>query len=209
MNVILFGATGNIGRLVTDELLKAGHKVTAFARTPENLKIKDNSLRYHKGNVLEPKDVFEAVDGHDAVVIALGAGMSRKSIVRSQGTLNIVNAMQAKGIRRLVCQSTLGAHESWSNLDFWWKYVMFGALLKPVFKDHELQETIVRASGLDWTIVRPSAFSNEPATGHFKKGFSPAERNLSLKIPSADVANFLCSQTSDAAYIGRAVAISN
>jgi uncharacterized protein YbjT (DUF2867 family) len=209
MNVILFGATGNIGRLVTDELLKAGHKVTAFARTPENLKIQDYSLRYHKGNVLEPKDVFEAVDGHDAVVIALGAGMSRTSTVRSQGTLNIVNAMQAKGIRRLVCQSTLGAHESWSNLDFWWKYVMFGALLKPVFKDHELQETIVRASGLDWTIVRPSAFSNEPATGHFKKGFSPAERNLSLKIPSADVANFLCSQTSDAAYIGRAVAISN
>ena len=69
MNVILFGATGNIGRLVTDELLKAGHKVTAFARTPENLKIQDYSLRYHKGNVLEPKDVFEAVDGHDAVVI--------------------------------------------------------------------------------------------------------------------------------------------
>lgn len=209
MKVILFGATGYIGRLVVKELLKEGHKVTAFARNPSKLNLKNNKLTYSAGNALNQNDVFEAVKGHDVVVIALGAGMSRKSIVRSQGTLNIINAMKAQGIRRLICQSTLGAHESWSNLNFWWKYVMFGALLKPVFKDHELQESHVLASGLDWTIIRPSAFSDEPATGQFKEGFSPAERNLSLKISSADVANFLCHQISDLSYVRRAVAISN
>lgn len=209
MKVILFGATGYIGRLVVKELLKEDHKVTAFARNPSKLNLKNNKLTYSAGNALNQNDVFEAVKGHDVVVIALGAGMSRKSIVRSQGTLNIINAMKAQGIRRLICQSTLGAHESWSNLNFWWKYVMFGALLKPVFKDHELQESHVLASGLDWTIIRPSAFSDEPATGQFKEGFSPAERNLSLKISSADVANFLCHQISDLSYVRRAVAISN
>jgi uncharacterized protein YbjT (DUF2867 family) len=91
--------------------------------------------------------------------------MSRKSLIRSQGTMNVIQAMQKHGVRRLICQSTLGAHESWSNLNFFWKRIMFGALLKPVFLDHELQEKLVRASGLDWTIVRPSAFADGPATG--------------------------------------------
>ena len=209
MKVIVFGATGTIGKLAVEELLKAGHSVTAFARKPEKLALSDSKLTYTAGDALNRKDVLDAVKGHDAVVITLGAGMSRKSIVRSQGTLNVINAMQAHGIRRLICQSTLGAHDSWSNLNFWWKYVMFGALIKPVFKDHELQENLVYASGLDWTIVRPSAFINDSAMGAFKENFSSSERNLSLKISRKDVANFLSKQISDASYSGCAVAISN
>ncbi len=86
---------------------------------------------------------------------------------------------------------------------------MFGALLKPVFKDHELQESLVRASGLDWTIVRPGAFTDGPANGGYKENFPPTERNLSLKIPRADIARFLTKQVADLTYLGRAVAISN
>ena len=203
MNVIVFGATGSIGRLTVNALLKSGHTVKAFARNPEKLKIKNAKLIYSPGDVLDRVDVLEAVKGQDAVLITLGSGMSRKSIVRSKGTLNIINAMQSQRIFRLVCQSTLGAHESWSNLNFWWKHVMFGAIIKPVFKDHELQENLVYASGLDWTIVRPSAFIDGPATGSFKENFSSSERNLSLKISRADVANFLSHQSENASYLGR------
>ena len=209
MKVIVFGATGKVGRLAVAELLKAGHDVTAFARNPKKLGLTNSRLTHSAGDALNPHDVLEAVAGHDAVVITLGAGMSRKSIVRSKGTLNVINAMQAHGVRRLICQSTLGAHESWSNLNFWWKRVMFGAILRPVFKDHELQENLVRASGLDWTIVRPGAFSDGPATGGFKENFPSTERNLRLKISRADIAAFLSRQVCDASYLGRAVAISN
>ena len=209
MKVIVFGATGSIGNLTVDALLKAGHKVTAFARNPEKLKIKNTKLIYSPGDVLNRIDVPEAIKDHDAVLITLGSGMSRKSIVRSRGTLNIINAMQSQGISRLICQSTLGAHESWSNLNFWWKYVMFGAIIKPVFEDHELQENLINASGLDWTIVRPSAFIDGPATGSFKENFPSSERNLSLKISRADVAAFLSSQLDNTSYTGCAVAISN
>ena len=209
MNVIVFGATGSIGRLTVNALLKSGHTVKAFARNPEKLKIKNAKLIYSPGDVLDRVDVLEAVKGQDAVLITLGSGMSRKSIVRSKGTLNIINAMQSQRIFRLVCQSTLGAHESWSNLNFWWKHVMFGAIIKPVFKDHELQENLVYASGLDWTIVRPSAFIDGPATGSFKENFSSSERNLSLKISRADVANFLSHQLANASYLRCSVAISN
>ena len=209
MKVIVFGATGSIGHLTVDELLKAGHTVTAFARNPEKLKIKNTNLNNYSGDVLNPIDILKAIKDHDAVLITLGSGMSRKSIVRSKGTLNVINAMQTQGISRLICQSTLGAHESWSNLNFWWKHVMFGAIIKPVFKDHELQENLIHASGLNWTIVRPSAFMDGPATGAFKENFSSSERNLSLKISRADVATFLSQQLENTSYLGCAVAISN
>ena len=209
MKVIVFGSTGTVGRLAAQDLLNAGYEVTAFARKPDALKIEDPKLHRIAGDALNAQQVAEAVKGHDAVVVALGAGKSRSSVIRSQGTLNVINAMQAHGVKRLICQSTLGAHESWSNLNFFWKRIMFGALLKPVFKDHELQEQLVRASGLDWTLVRPSAFTDGSATGRYKENFPPTERNLSLKISRADIAAFLAKQVEDLSYITRAVAISN
>ena len=209
MKVIVFGATGSVGRLAVERMLNDGHRVTAFARSPKTLQIGHPALTLWAGDAMDKDTVRNAVRGHDAVVITLGAGMSRKSVIRSGGTLNVIEAMQAHGIRRLICQSTLGAHESWGNLNFFWKRIMFGLLLRPVFRDHELQESLVRASGLDWTIVRPSAFADGPATGSYKEGFSPEERKLSLKIPREDIAAFLSRQLTDLRYRHHAVGISN
>ena len=105
-------------------------------------------------------------------------------------------------------QTTLGAQESWENLDFWWKRVMFGALLRPVFRDHELQERMVEASGLDWTIVRPSAFTDRAPEGRLRTGFGPGERGLALKVARADVADFLVRQLAETTWQGRAVGLS-
>jgi uncharacterized protein YbjT (DUF2867 family) len=209
MKVIVFGATGNVGRLAVERMLKDGHAVTAFARKPEKIGIEHRNLTLRAGDAFDAKSVEDAVEGHDAAVITIGAGMSRKSLIRSQGTMNVIQAMHRHGVRRLICQSTLGAHESWSNLNFFWKRIMFGALLKPVFRDHELQEKLVRASGLDWTIVRPSAFEDGPAQGGYKEDFGPDERKLKLTIRRADIADFLTRQLGEATYLRRAVGISN
>jgi len=208
MNVIVIGATGTIGRFVVAALIAQNHRVTAFARDLGVLSIESSKLRKVAGDVLDPKDVLEAVLGHDAVVIVLGAGKSRSGTVRSTGTTHVISAMQKHGIRRLICQSTLGAHESRKNLNFFWRRIMFGILLRPVLRDHELQETFVRASGLDWTIVRPAAFMDGPATGRFEEGFGPDQPGLALKIARAEVAGFLTRQLTDTRYLQKAVAIS-
>lgn len=209
MKVIIFGATGTIGKLAVRAMLSDGHHVTAFARNPQKLDFDDPNLTLSPGNATDGGEVAAAIKSHDAVVITLGSGMSRKNTIRSVGTMNIVHGMQVQGVKRLICQSTLGAHESWENLNFFWKRIMFGFLLRPVFHDHELQENIVRASGLNWTIVRPAAFTDAPATRTFKEDVSPTERNLSLKISRTDVANFITRQLSDLRYAGHAVGISN
>ncbi|MCY6379450.1 NAD(P)-dependent oxidoreductase [Hoeflea prorocentri] len=208
MKVIIFGATGTVGRLFVEQALDEGYHVTAFARHPQKLEIQHPNLTLTEGNAMDPASVAGAIKGHDAVVITLGSGMSRKSVIRSVGTANIIAGMKRHGVRRLVCQSTLGAHESWGNLNFFWKRIMFGALLRPVFKDHELQEDLVRQSGLDWTLVRPSAFTDGPARGTYREDFGSNDRSLSLKIPRADVAAFLRRQLSDGRYLNRAVGVS-
>ena len=208
MKVIVFGATGTVGKLAVERMLQDGHQVSAFARRPEKLDIDCPALVRIAGDAFSESDVADAVAGHDAVVITLGAGMSRKSRIRSEGTMNVIHGMQKHGVSRLICQSTLGAHESWSNLNFFWKRIMFGGLLRAVFRDHELQESLVRASGLDWTIVRPAAFTDGPATGDFIEDVKPTERRLALKISRADIAAFLSRQVGDLTYRGRAVGIS-
>ena len=137
MKVIVFGATGSVGRLAVERLLADGHEVTAFARRPEALEITNPKLKRLTGNVMILEEVCNAVAGQDAVVVTLGAGSSRTSVVRSKGTEHIVEAMQHHRVDRLICQSTLGTGDSWSNLNFFWKRIMFGLLLRPVFLDHE------------------------------------------------------------------------
>lgn len=209
MNVIVFGATGTVGRLAVEQLLAVGHSVTAFARHPERLAIEHPNLRRAAGDALNAADVAAAVPGHDAAVVVLGAGASRRSTIRSEGTLNVIRAMQDAGIRRLVVQSTLGARDSWGTLNFWWKRVMFGALLAPVFRDHELQERLVEASGLDWTIVRPGAFTDAPTARPLIEDVPNSARGLDLKINRADLAAFLARIVGEGAYLRRAFGLSS
>ena len=208
LNVALIGASGKIGSKIARELLSRGHTVTGIARDPDKIELA-SGMTAVRGDLTDPAAIAEILKGHDAVIITLGAGNSRKSTIRSAGTMNVIQAMQIHGVERLICQSTLGAHESWSNLNFFWKRIMFGLLLRPVFHDHELQESLVRASGLNWTIVRPGAFTDGPATNAFKEDFPPTERSLSLKISRADIAVFLSKQLSDLRYAHQAVCISN
>lgn len=207
--IIVFGATGTIGQHLVDQALESGYIVSAFCRNPQKLSNPDHpNLNTISGDVFNPSEVEKAIEGHDVVAIVLGSGKSRKSMVRSEGTKSIINAMQQKGVKRLICQSTLGAKESNDNLNFFWKRIMFGWFLKQVFEDHELQETLVEQSNLEWTIVRPGAFTDGRKTENYLHGFSPKDRSVKLKISRADVADFILRQVTDNRYLKQSPGLS-
>lgn len=208
MRIIVFGATGTIGKQVVLQSLALKHRVSAFARGSKGgfRALGHENLEIFEGDVFNAEQVTRAVNNHDAVIIALGAG--RKGRVRATGTLNIIRAMEKTGVKRLICQSTLGAGESWANLNFFWKRIMFGWFLKDAYHDHQLQEQYVMESSLDWTIVRPGAFTNGKATGNFKHGFAPNDQTITLKISRADVAMFLLQQLESTQYLRKTPALS-
>lgn len=206
MRVIIFGATGSVGRHLVDQALAAGHSVTAFGRNPSVLAPTHPNLEHRVGDVLDPVSVLGAVGGHDAVMIALGAG--RKGTVRAAGTRNIIAAMTHHGLRRMVCASTLGAGDSYPVLNFFWKRVMFGLLLRDAFADHQMQEEAIRQSDLDWVIVRPGAYTDGPVTGVYKYGFEATEKNIALKISRADVARFMLQQLTGTTWLRQSPGLS-
>jgi len=209
MKVIVFGATGTIGQNLVEQALEQGHQVTAFCRNPEKLNNKDHhNLTISIGDVLDESKVKTAISGQEVVCIALGSGKKRSSTIRSVGTKNIIGAMNACGVKRLICQSTLGTGESNNNLNFFWKHIMFGWYLKKIFIDHELQEKYVRESNLDWTIVKPGAFAKGGLTQTYRHGFSSDDRSLKLKISPADVAHFLIQQFTSKSYLNQSPGLS-
>jgi len=199
MKVLIFGATGTVGRELVTQALEMGDTVTAFARDPSKLETKHPSLEIFEGDVMDSALVDRAVVGHDAVLVALGAGIKGK--VRSTGTHNIIQAMQRNGVRRLVCLSTLGVGDSRVHMNFYWKYIMFGMLLRGAFADHVSQEEHVIRSELDWTIVRPAAYTDGEHTGNYRHGFPATAKELKLKISRADVADFVLTQLADDSYV--------
>lgn len=206
MRITVFGASGSVGRHVVEQALRNGHDVTAFTRDRARITASDPRLEIVEGDATDPEALLPAVKGVDAVIVALGDG--RKGGIREAGTAAVIDAMESAGVRRLICQSTIGVGDSRGNLTFWWKYVVFGALLRPAYQDHVRQEELVRASALDWTIVRPSAFTDGPVTGGYRHGFDGQDRTTQLKIARADVAHFLIGQLDDDSHVGRAVSLS-
>ncbi|MEN7550219.1 SDR family oxidoreductase [Rapidithrix thailandica] len=206
MKLIIFGSTGSIGLQLVEQALLQEYEVTAFLRNPSKLSIEHPKLKTFQGDVLDFSTVKRAISGQEAVFCALGAG--RKGKIRSEGTRNIIRAMEQLEVQRLICQTTLGAGDSWANLNFFWKHIMFGMFLKEAFADHEIQEKYIRQSQLDWTIVRPAAFTDGDRTGKYEHGFGTKAKGLTLKISRADVADFMLKQLDGNQYLKKTPGLS-
>ena len=207
MNVVIFGATGRTGNELAKQSLAAGHTVTVFVREPRRLKLEAKNITIITGDVLSPASIAGAVKGRDAVLIALGTGNSlRKTTVRSTGTANIILAMKAHNVKRLAVISAMGIGESWRTLSLSNRF-FFATLLRSARNDHTTQETVVKNSGLDWTIIRPSGLVDTRRTGSYMVG-----ENIEAKksrIACADVADLIVKELSENRYIHKAVTITN
>jgi putative NADH-flavin reductase len=208
MKLLIFGSTGSIGRQLVEQALAQGHTVTAFVRNPAKLDIEHPNLKIVRGDVMDFDAVEKAVQGQDAVLCSLGSGKNTKGTIRSEGTRQIIQAMEKAGVRRFICQTSLGIGDSQGNLNFFWKYIMFGFLLRQVFADHVIQENYVKQSRLDWTIVRPSAFTDGNRTGEYRHGFPGNDKTTKLEISRADVADFMLKQLTDNTYLHKTPGVS-
>lgn len=207
MKIVVFGATGGTGRHVVRQALERGHAVTAFARDPGKLEVEHEGLGVAQGDVLDYEAVERAVQGQEAVICVLGAPATKTGTVRSEGTQNIIRAMDKAGVRRLIVQSTIGMGDSRAMLPFHYKYVLVPLLLRSAFADTERQEEYVRQSGLDWTLVRPGALKKGERTGAYKHGTGETTI-IKAKISRADAAHFLLKQLTDDSYVRQAPYVS-
>jgi putative NADH-flavin reductase len=207
MKLLVFGASGGTGRELVAQGLQQGHELAAFVRTSPDPPF-EARVRVIQGSVTDDAGaVAEAVRGRDAVVCTVGVRNAFRSsglIVRS--LRNIVPAMQAHGVRRLVLVSAFGVGASRREAPLLPR-ILYRLLLEDIFADKLAGEDYLRESALDWTIVYPVLLTKGPRTGRYRAG-----EHLELagmpKISRADVADFVLAELADGRYLRKVAAIS-
>ena len=199
MNLTILGGAGATGTELVEQALAAGHQVTALARSAEQLTITNPSLHVVAGDATDGAVISEVMKGADAVVSVLGA----RGPVIAEATRAIVAAADQEGPDRIVMLSSFAvARERLKPVS---KVVTRMAMGSQV-KDKAAGEDVLRASGLDWTIVYPTKLTNGPRTE--ARVVADTEKvGMSQKISRANVASFLLQAVTDGLYSRRGVVI--
>ncbi len=219
MAVIVFGASGGTGRAVISALLAQGETVTGFVRNAAGFawaKAPPTGLRIIEGDVMNAADVTGAIAGHERVVISLGnsqnpfalmlgAKRTTPRTVCAVGTQHIIAGMRASGCQRVVCVSAFGVGATKATMPLMFK-LFYAVVLREHMADKEQQESVLRQSGLDWTLVQPVGLVDQPVTGQY---CARADGTIGKQtISRADLAQFIARCLGNPADIGQSLALS-
>lgn len=205
MKILVIGATGGTGQAIVREALAKGHTVTALVRAQAKGRPLLPGAALIEGDARDEAALFRALEGCDAVISALGSrkiSLVRPVTLMSDGTRALIAAMARRNVRRLVCITGMGAGDSAGHGGFVYDRLIKPVVLRTMYRDKDRQEAIVRASGLDWIIVRPAVLTDKPATGAVRalvdlRGFHGGA------ISRTDVAAFVVAQTGSDEWLGK------
>jgi uncharacterized protein YbjT (DUF2867 family) len=210
MRITIFGATGGTGKQLVEQALAEGNEVVAFARKPSKLSIMDKNLTIVQGELTDEALIENAVKGADAVISVLGPRGGSRTKSLTQGMHNIIDAMKKQGVRRLIISSTLSAKDPNDLSEFRAKALVnfVKVTMHAAYEEIVGVAETVRASDLDWTIVRLIMLNNNPKSGKVRAGYL-GRGEVGTWISRADIADFMLKQIQDTKYLRQAPAISN
>lgn len=154
----VLGASGSVGRLIVAEAAQAGVAVRAQGR--DAARLAGLPAEVHALPPLDAGALGGFVAGADAVIYALGLRQLRPTTFFSDTTRALIGAMDRSGVRRLVAITGVGAGETRGHGGFVYDRITFPLFTRRNYEDKDRQEVLIRASDLDWTIVRPAPFAS-------------------------------------------------
>ncbi len=207
--VLIVGATGGTGRQLVTQALGRGCTVTALARDPSRLQLSHPRLTVVQGDVLDAGSVGEAMRGQEAVLCALGhRRYFQPTRILSEGTRNILRAMETHGVSRLVCETSLGIGDSAGRMGLYYTLFVIPVILPFYFWDKTRQERLIADSKAEWVIVRPGALTNGEKRGRLRQGRQVGGYLLTPRVSRTDVAGFMLDQMATDGNLGTATGVS-
>lgn len=204
MKIVVFGASGRTGKHLIEQALEQGHDVTAFARTPDKIIIRSQRLKIVKGDIHDAAPVGQAVKNQDVVLCALGRNQGEAVTALAEGTQNILRAIQAHGIRRIINVSAAGFMGE--RADFLVGKVLFAFFdryLQELFTSMRLQHEAIVSSDLEWIAVRPFLLDEGPRKGGYRIALEGIP-SRGYRINTGDVAEFMLKHLTDDEYVRKA-----
>lgn len=213
LRMLVIGGSRGIGLATVRLALDRAHAVTIMAREPGRMRLEHPRLTAIPGDILDAADVRQAVAGQDAVVLAIGMGLTRKPVTLfSEGTLNVLDAMQAADIRRLVAVTGIGAGDTKTHGGFFYDRIFRPLALQTVYDDKDRQEALIRERGesfpLAWTIARPGVLGNGKPK-HRYRVLTDLTGVSGGSIARTDVAHFIVAVIENDSHVGEAPLLIN
>lgn len=196
--IIVFGANGGTGKEVVKQALEMGYEVTAVVRNLNTFNQTHPFLNIIKGDVLQRENFEKKVIGKDAVISCIGSGSTKPTTIYSIGIENIITAMNATAVKRLMCISAGGLDVNPLN-NFIMRILtknILQRILKEPYNDMRLMEQEVRASELNYTIVRPPRLINKPLTGIYRAKLNDNLKNTG-SLARTDLAHYIVHHLED------------
>jgi putative NADH-flavin reductase len=207
VRLLILGATGATGRNLVDQALGAGNDVTALVREPTRITIVHPRLAIVAGDATDARTLEDAMGTKDAVLSALGAGNSLRSQIASRAVAALIPAMRARALKRVIFLSSFGVGASLEQASLLQR-IAFRTMLRQIFADKAKADAMLRASGLDWTLVYPTLLTNGARAGRYRVGERLAMKGMA-SISRADVAAFMLAQLATDEWRCRTAVISD
>jgi putative NADH-flavin reductase len=190
MRIALFGATGRAGGAILRHCRAAGHEVQALARHPDAIADAGAGVTATAGDVRDVPAVTNVISGAEAVISAIGGTRPGNLAVLDQGTAAILTAMSQCAVRRLIVIQ--GFHLPWPGDPGNFGQQAMNAVLslwkRQLHPDTYRMADRLRASELDWTLIRMPRLTAGPPDNHYQIG------SLALgpwsKVTTGQVAHF-------------------
>ena len=208
MDIVIFGASGRLGRKIVERALTAGHRVRAFVRTPAKFTLQHPYLTLFKGDSMDAGAVRSAIADQQAVISALGPERPAIPEMMEISARNIVAAMKEHGIFRLV--STTGAgvwqpQDQPKSIDYLMA-ILLTLFAKEMLRDSFANVDVIKASRLDWTIVRFPRLTEGARTGNYRVGY--INKESSSHFSRADAAEFILKELTEKKWVRQAPLVS-
>ena len=201
--IALFGASGKTGQAFLPLALRQGYHIKALVRTPATLPPTGAGVEIIAGDVLNPADVARTVQGADVVVSLFGQVKNSPKDLQTVGTRHIVAAMKTHGVDKIISLSGGGLPDSHDQPKLADKLIrgIMGLLVPHVLSDAAGHAEVLRASGLNWRVVRGPRLTDKPATGQYRVGWVGV--NASTSIGRPDLADFILKQVESDDFVGQ------
>jgi putative NADH-flavin reductase len=199
MKILVFGASGKVGRLVITELLGRGHEVTAFVHSHE---LPDTPhLTSVRGDIYDRSSVQAAIANQEVIISALSSWGSKDKNVLSTAMQMIVPAAEAAGIRRLVSLTGDGAQAAGDSVSFLkhLTHPLLNFLAPKILRDGEDHIEILAHSKLNWVVLRSPVMTNRPAGR-----YALSVKSAGLLIPRTTVAKAMTDLAESSEHPGSA-----
>ena len=218
--ILLYGGSGRTGTLVMQQALAAGHSVRALVRNPTVISQNHADLTLIKGTPENADDVAKAMQGCDAVISTLNNArasdspfakpVNRDTLLKDIFDITIAE-MHDQGLRRIVSLGAAGVNESYETAPLFMRMLIKWSNLGHAYRDHEMVEDALAASGLDWTVGRAMMLGNKEGTAPVIESYVVNGANQpkpAMQISRASVARWLIQSLDRADLHGKAPMIS-